>query len=119
MKLLLVEDDQCVTELLTEVLSDQDYIVDVATDGQKGWELAESFKYDLLLLDVLLPKVDGISLCRRLRSHGYQMPILMLTARDTLQDREAGINAGADGYLVKPYKLRELLVSIRNLLNRA
>ena len=119
MKLLLVEDDQSITELLAEALSDHDYVVDVATDGQAGWECVESCDYDLLLLDVLLPKVDGISLCRRLRSKGYGMPILMLTARDTFRDRLAGIEAGANDYLVKPYKLQDLLTCIRNLLRAA
>jgi DNA-binding response OmpR family regulator len=117
MKLLLVEDDQGITELLTEFLAEHNYFVDVAADGQTGWELAEACNYDLLLLDVLLPKVDGISLCRQLRSHGCQMPILMLSAQDTLQAQAAGINAGADRYLVKPYKLQELLASIHALLH--
>lgn len=119
MKLLLIEDDQDVTDLLTEVLSEQNYFVDVAADGQAGRELAESCNYDLLLLDVLLPKVDGISLCRQLRSNGCQIPILMLSARDTAQDQAAGMDAGADGYLVKPYKLQELLASINALLHPA
>ena len=119
MKLLLVEDDQFITELLAEALSDHDYVVDVANDGQAGWECVESCDYDLLLLDVLLPKVDGISLCRRLRSHGYGMPMLMLTARDTFRDRLAGIEAGANDYLVKPYKIQDLLTCIRNLLRSA
>ena len=116
MKLLLVEDDQSLTELLAEALSDQNYSVDVANNGQEGWELAESSNYDLLLLDVKLPKVDGLSLCRRLRSHGYQKPILMLTARDTIQDRAAGMDAGANDYLVKPCKLKELLAHVQALL---
>lgn len=116
MKLLLIEDDQDIVDLLTEVLADQNYSVDTAIDGQTGWELAESCGYDLLLLDVLLPKVDGISICRQLRSHGCQMPILMLSAQDTFQDQAAGIDAGADRYLVKPYKLKELLASIHALL---
>jgi DNA-binding response OmpR family regulator len=119
MKLLLVEDDRGITDLLIEVLSEHNYFVDVAADGQAGWELAETCNYDLLLLDVLLPKVDGISLCRQLRLHGCQIPILMLSARDTLQDQAAGINAGANRYLVKPYKLEELLASIRALLHPA
>lgn len=119
MKLLLVEDDPWITELLSEALSGENYAIDIALDGQAGWELVETSDYDLLLLDVFLPKEDGISLCRRLRSHGYRMPILMLTARDTLQDWKAGLDAGADGYLVKPYKLRDLLTSIRALLEKS
>jgi DNA-binding response OmpR family regulator len=119
MKLLLVEDDQDITELLAEALSSENYAIDIALDGQAGWESVTACDYDLLLLDVFLPKEDGISLCRRLRSHGYRMPILMLTARDTLQDWKAGIDAGANGYLVKPYKLRELLRSIQTLLDKS
>ena len=118
-QILLIEDDHSIIELLAEALSDHNYRVDVATDGQAGWDFVESSDYDLLLLDVLLPKVDGISLCGRLRSHGYGMPILMLTARDTRRDRLAGIEAGANDYLVKPYKLKELLARIRNLLPSA
>lgn len=118
-QILLIEDDHSIIELLAEALSDHNFRVDVATDGQAGWDFVESSDYDLLLLDVLLPKVDGISLCRRLRSHGYGMPILMLTARDTRRDRLAGIEAGANDYLVKPYKLKELLARIRNLLPSA
>lgn len=119
MKLLLVEDDQYITELLAEALSGEDYAIDIALDGQAGWESVVASDYDLLLLDVFLPKEDGISLCRRLRSHGYCMPILMLTARDTLQDWKAGLDAGANGYLVKPYKLKELLTSIQTLLEES
>jgi DNA-binding response OmpR family regulator len=119
MKLLLIEDDQDIVDLLIEVLSDQDYLVDTAIDGQTGWELAASCSYDLLLLDILLPEVDGISICRQLRLRGCQMPILILSAQDTIQDQTAGINAGADHYLVKPYKLAELLASIDALLHSA
>lgn len=118
MRILIVEDDERIAELLVEALSDQHYVVDLATDGQKGWEFVESFTYDLILLDLMLPKMDGMSLCQQIRSGGYYMPILLLTARDTTSDRVAGLDAGADDYVVKPYKLQELMARIRALLRR-
>lgn len=118
MKLLLVEDDDRIATSLTEALSDQHYVVDVAIDGQEGWDLIEAFPYDLVLLDVMLPKLDGISLCHRLRQQGYAMPVLMLTARDTSTDKVLGLDAGADDYVVKPFDLKELLARIRALLRR-
>jgi DNA-binding response OmpR family regulator len=118
MRILLAEDDQRIAELLAQALTTQHYIVDIATDGEKGWEFVRSFTYDLLLLDLMLPKLDGISLCRQLRSQGYQMPILFLTARDTTVDLVAGLDAGADDYMVKPYKIQELSARIRALLRR-
>ncbi|MGL5804883.1 MAG: response regulator transcription factor [Xenococcaceae cyanobacterium] len=118
MRLLLVEDDLDIAELLAEALADQYYVVDVATDGLSGWDFVKSFDYDLLLLDWSLPKLDGISLCRQLRSQDYQMPILMLTAKDSTQSQVMGLDAGADDYVVKPYKLQELLARIRALLRR-
>jgi DNA-binding response OmpR family regulator len=118
MKILLVEDDERITDALVEDLSDRNYVVEVANDGQAGWELADTFTYDLILLDVMLPKLDGVSLCRRLRSKGCTTPILMLTARDTVVDRVAGLDAGADDYLIKPFDLQELYARIRALSRR-
>ncbi|NJR62735.1 MAG: response regulator transcription factor [Cyanobacteria bacterium CRU_2_1] len=118
MRILLVEDDQRIAEPLTEALVAQHYVVDIAADGQEGWDYVKTFTYDLLLLDVTLPKLDGISLCQQLRSHGYRMPILMLTARDTTEDHVAGLDAGADDYVVKPYKLHTLLARVRALVRR-
>ena len=118
MKLLLVEDDWEISELLQEVLTDQQYVVDVATDGQSGWDFVEAFDYDLVLLDVMLPKMDGFSLCRQLRERDYEMPVLMLTAKDTTAEKVKGLDAGADDYIVKPYKLDELLARVRALLRR-
>lgn len=118
MRILIVEDDERIAESLAEALADQHYVVDVATDGQAGWEFVESFAYDLILLDVMLPKLDGISLCRQLRSASYRMPILLLTARDTSADQVTGLDAGADDYVIKPYKLQELMARIRALLRR-
>jgi len=118
MKMLLIEDDERIAESLAEALTDQHYVVDVATDGQVGWEFMETFTYDLILLDLLLPKLDGISLCRQLRSRGQLAPVLMLTALDATSDQVAGLDAGADDYVLKPYKLQELLARIRALLRR-
>ena len=118
MKILLVEDDERITDAVVEDLTDQHYVIDVAYDGESGWEYAEAFTYDLILLDIMLPKVDGISLCKRLRSWGCSTPILMLTARDTVTDRVAGLDAGADDYLVKPFALQELSARIRALMRR-
>lgn len=119
MKLLLVEDDERVTEALVEYLSDQNYLVDVAHDGEEGWELAQNYNYDLMILDVMLPKLDGVTVCRKLRQQGYGMPILMLTARDTNTDKIAGLDAGADDYVVKPFDLEVLSARIRALLRRS
>jgi DNA-binding response OmpR family regulator len=118
MRILLVEDDIRLAETLAEALTDQRYVVDVVTDGEAGWDQAKVLEYDLLLLDVMLPELDGISLCQRLRSHGYSMPVLMLTARDTVSDKIAGLDAGADDYVVKPIDLQELFARVRALLRR-
>ncbi|MCG8362531.1 MAG: response regulator [Pseudanabaenales cyanobacterium] len=118
MRILLVDDDQPLTEILRQSLVEQHYAVDTATDGEAGWEYVSVFDYDLILLDVMLPKLDGISLCQRLRSHGYQMPILLLTARDKSPDKIKGLDAGADDYVVKPVNLEELAARIRALLRR-
>jgi DNA-binding response OmpR family regulator len=118
MRILLVEDDECITKTLENVLGNQHYVVDVATDGQFGWELVEAFTYDLILLDVILPKLDGISFCQRLRSHNYQTPVLLLTARNSSTDKVMGLDAGADDYVVKPFEIQELLARIRVLLRR-
>ncbi|MBW4494700.1 MAG: response regulator transcription factor [Oscillatoria princeps RMCB-10] len=118
MRILVVEDDERITRALAEALTDQHYVADIATDGLQGWELAEAFPYDLVLLDIMLPKLDGIRLCQRLRQKGYAMPVLMLTARDTSTDKVMGLDAGADDYVVKPFDLKELLARIRALLRR-
>lgn len=118
MRILVVEDDEFIAKALTTVLSNQRYAVEVATDGEAGWELVEAFAYDLILLDVMLPKLDGISLCRRLRSQGYQMPILLLTGRDSTHDKAIGLDAGADDYVVKPFDPEELIARVRALLRR-
>lgn len=118
MRILLVEDDEAIAQLLVYTLKNQNYLVDVAADGEEGWQLVEGCAYDLIVLDVGLPKVDGITLCRRMRTQGYQMPILLLTSRDSTQDKVMGLDAGADDYLVKPCEPQELSARMRALLRR-
>ncbi|MBD2104556.1 response regulator transcription factor [Leptolyngbya sp. FACHB-261] len=118
MRILLVEDDITLAEALSDALVDERYVVDVAKDGEAGWAQVKALTYDLLLLDVTLPKLDGISLCQRLRMSGYHLPLLMLTARDTSSDKITGLDAGADDYVVKPFDLQELLARVRALLRR-
>ncbi len=118
MRILLVEDDICLAEALAEALCDQRYAVDLVRDGETAWEQVKTLEYDLILLDVMLPKLDGIHLCQRLRSYGYSVPVLMVTARDTSTDKVIGLDAGADDYMVKPVDLPELLARIRALLRR-
>jgi DNA-binding response OmpR family regulator len=126
MRILVVEDDIQLAEVLTEALSRRQYVVDVAKDGEAAWNSAECIKYDLVVLDVTLPKLDGIRFCQRLRSSAVNnpvhqnssAPVLMLTARDTVADKIAGLDAGADDYVAKPFDLEELMARIRALLRR-
>ncbi|MCA1903522.1 MAG: response regulator transcription factor [Cyanobacteria bacterium KgW148] len=113
LKILLVEDDPESGEALLEAIGDRGYIVELATDGEEGWEKCTKESYDLLLLDIMLPRLDGISLCRRLRHKGYVMPIIMLTARKTINDKVLGLDAGADDYMTKPIDLLELFARLR------
>ncbi|MEC4984825.1 MAG: response regulator [Oscillatoria sp. PMC 1068.18] len=118
MKILLVEDDNTLAEVIKETLIEQHYLLDEAVDGQVGWELAKSYEYDLILLDLILPKLDGISFCQELRRNGDRTPILLMTAYDNSTRKIAGLDAGADDYLVKPFDFQELLARIRALLRR-
>jgi DNA-binding response OmpR family regulator len=118
MKILIVEDDEGTAAVLNQALTAQQYIVEMATDGQLAWDLLEVFEYDLILLDVTLPKIDGITLCQRLREKGNLTPILLLTAQDSSTNKVAGLDAGADDYIVKPYEMDELSARIRALLRR-
>ncbi|MEM6838462.1 MAG: response regulator transcription factor [Cyanobacteria bacterium P01_C01_bin.120] len=118
MQILLVEDDIQLSVSLAEALTAQHYVVDLVKDGEAAWERIQVFEYDLMLLDVTLPKLDGIKLCRQVRNHGYALPVLMLTARDTSSDKVMGLDSGADAYMVKPFNLQELLAQIRALLRR-
>ncbi|MBD2072712.1 response regulator [Phormidium sp. FACHB-592] len=118
MKILLIEDDQPTSSALVELLTAQHYAVNLATDGQMGLELARDSAYDLILLGVVLPKLDGIRVCQQLRADGYQCPILLLSANASSGDRIIGLEAGADDYVVKPFDPPELIARIRALLRR-
>jgi diguanylate cyclase (GGDEF)-like protein len=118
MRILLIEDDETLRDILQRSLTQQHYAVDSVSDGQSGWDYAQSAEYDLILLDVGLPELDGISLCERLRSQGYVTPILLMTAKDAPTERIKGLDAGADDYLVKPLDLGELQARVRALLRR-
>ena len=118
MHILLVEDDSRLTDSLAEILVAQRYTVDLALDGEAGWHQISVIAYDLILMDVTLPKLDGIGLCGRMRDRGIATPVLMLTARDTSSDKIMGLDAGADAYMVKPFHLEELLAQVRALLRR-
>jgi DNA-binding response OmpR family regulator len=119
MKLLLVEDDSRIAAALAEALTDQRYSVDLAADGEEGWNYIETYPYDLVVLDVMLPRLNGMALCQRLRQKGYAMPVLILTAKDTSSDKVMGLDVGADDYVVKPFDLKELLARVRALLRRS
>ena len=119
MKILLVDDEVELTAPLSRILSREGYQVEVADNGAKGKELALNNNYDLLILDWMLPQQSGIELCQELRSQDITTPVLFLTAKDTIDDRVLGLDAGADDYLVKPFELRELLARVRALLRRS
>jgi DNA-binding response OmpR family regulator len=119
MRILVVEDDPIISQLIETILEQQKYAVDFATDGQMGLDLSEAYEYDAILLDVSLPKKDGISVCRQIRSQGNTVPILLLTALDSPADRARGLDAGADDYLGKPFDPQELLARIRAILRRS
>lgn len=119
MKILLIEDDSVLSMALAELLTANDYSLDLANNGKTGLELAISRDYDLIMLDWLIPKLDGISLCRELRSQGYQKAILLLSAKNCNADIIAGLDAGADDYVIKPYEPEALLARIRSLLRRS
>jgi len=118
-RLLLVEDEPQAARILAKGLREQAYAVDVAADGETACYLAGVSDYDAVILDVMLPVRDGFAVCRQLRGDGLAVPILMLTARDAVEDRVAGLDAGADDYLRKPFDFRELLARLRALLRRA
>jgi diguanylate cyclase (GGDEF)-like protein len=119
MRILLVEDDKSLAELVKKALTEQqNYLVDSAKDGNEGLNLADAFEYDLILLDIVLPKLDGINVCKTLRNRGDRTPILLLTATDEISQKVRGLDAGADDYLVKPFNIQELLARVRALTRR-
>lgn len=119
MRILVVDDEVELTDPLSRVLTREGYIVDAAYDGTSGSQLALISSYDLLILDWMLPGKTGLKICQELRRQGKTTPVLFLTAKDTLDDRVKGLDAGADDYLVKPFELRELLARVRALLRRS
>ena len=118
MRVLLIEDDVTIARLLKEGLEDESYAVDVANDGSEGYRTAAADDYDVIILDIMLPEMNGYEVCRALRNDGNKTPILMLTARDAERDIVEGLDTGADDYLVKPFSFDVLLARIRALLRR-
>jgi len=119
MRVLVVEDEPRVAAFIARGLREQSYAVDIACDGDEALYQASINRYDIVLLDVLLPRKDGFEVCRQLRHEGFAAPILILTARDAVDDRVTGLDCGADDYLCKPFDFKELLARIRALLRRA
>jgi two-component system, OmpR family, response regulator len=118
MRVLVVEDEVKMAELVRRGLREHGYVADLATEGQEAFVMAGSAEYDVVVLDVMLPDVDGFEICRRLRADGVRAPVLMLTARDAVEDRVAGLDSGADDYLTKPFSFSELLARLRALARR-
>jgi DNA-binding response OmpR family regulator len=118
MHILVVEDERRLANLVRRALEEEGNVVDVSHDGAEGLDMAEGTQYDLLVLDLMLPHVDGIEICRRLRETGNDARILMLTARDAVEDRVAGLESGADDYLVKPFSFSELVARVHALARR-
>jgi DNA-binding response OmpR family regulator len=118
MRILVVDDDRRLCAVIKRGLLEEAYAVDLAYDGEEGQYLAEVNPYDLIILDIMLPSKDGIQVCQELRAKKINAPILMLTAKDTVDDRVRGLDTGADDYLVKPFAFNELLARVRALLRR-
>ncbi len=118
MKILIIEDEHKIANALKKGLEQEAFITDVAHTGEDGYDLASSEEYDLIILDLLLPGMDGLEICRKLRQEGKHTPILILTAKGQIEDKVEGLNAGADDYLAKPFAFTELLARVRALLRR-
>ena len=119
MRILVIEDEKTLAENLKTGLIDESYAVDTIGNGREGYEIASTEEYDAIILDVMLPEMDGFTICEKLRSENVHTPILMLTARDALDDRLQGFKQGTDDYLVKPFSFEELLARLRALIRRA
>ncbi len=118
MRILLVEDEEKIASFLKKALKEKQYAVDESRSGEEGLYMAINYPYDLIILDIMLPAKDGISVCRELRGAGINTSVLMLTARDTLHDKVKGLDSGADDYLTKPFSIHEFLARVRALLRR-
>ena len=118
MRLLLVEDEKKLSELVARALRAESYAVDVAEDGMRGWELAQAYEYDLIILDLMLPQLPGEEVLRRIRRTNQRVPILVLTARSATEDKVQNFEAGADDYLTKPFAFAELIMRVKALLRR-
>jgi len=119
MKILVVEDEKRVAQFIQKGLKEEGHAVDCAYDGEEGGFLAEVNEYDLVILDLMLPKKNGVAVCREIRERGVATPVLMLTALDSVEDKVRGLDAGADDYLTKPFAFEELLARVRALLRRS
>jgi DNA-binding response OmpR family regulator len=118
MRILIIEDDHKIANAIKKGLEQESFAIDVSYDGQDGYGQASTIEYDLIILDRMLPEIDGIEICSRLRQEKIKTPILMLTAKDKIGDRVEGLNCGADDYMVKPFAFEELLARVRALLRR-
>lgn len=118
MRVLIIEDEHKIANSIKKGLEQETFAVDVAFDGESGYDLASTEKYDVIILDLMLPKIDGITLCKNLRKENIHIPIIILTARDSVDEKVEGLNAGADDYLPKPFSFTELLARIRALSRR-
>lgn len=118
MRILVIEDEKKVADFIKRGLKEEGYAVDIASDGEDGYFQAKEISYDLILLDLMLPKLDGLSLCRKLRQENIQTPLIMLTAKDAVKDKVTGLDSGADDYLTKPFSFEELLARIRAVFRK-
>ena len=118
MKILIVEDEKNLVKILKKGLEENSFIVDSSLDGEEGLYMAETFSYDAIILDIMLPKVDGITILNKLRERKIDVPVLLLTARGEIEDKVKGLNLGADDYIVKPFEFSELLARLRAIIRR-
>lgn len=118
MRVLVIEDEKKIADFIKRGLKEEGYAVDVAYDGEEGLFLASTNEYDLILLDLMLPKIDGLTLCKNLRKTDNRAPVIMITAKDTVTDKVAGLDSGADDYITKPFAFEELLARVRAILRK-
>jgi heavy metal response regulator len=118
MRILVIEDEKKISDFIKRGLKEEGYAVDVGADGENGLFLARTNDYDLILLDLMLPKIDGITVCKKLREDKITSPIIMLTAKDAVKDKVTGLDAGADDYITKPFAFEELLARVRAILRK-